>query len=101
LDDATKRQIERGKRSVELLKQLQYSPVKVEDQIVALYALVKGFMDDVEVSKIKDFEAGLVEYAIRNAKTFYKELTTDKMWSEKGEEELKKVIADFKTSFVK
>lgn len=101
LDDATKRQIERGKRSVELLKQLQYSPVKVEDQIVALYALVKGFMDDVEVSKIKDFEAGLVEYAIRNAKTFYKELTTDKMWTDKGEEELKKVIGDFKTSFVK
>ncbi|MDQ5954797.1 MAG: F-type H+/Na+-transporting ATPase subunit alpha [Patescibacteria group bacterium] len=101
LDDATKRQIERGKRSVELLKQLQYSPVKVENQIVALYALVKGYMDDVEVNKIKDFEAGLVEYAERNAKTFYKELMTDKMWSDKGEEELKKVIADFKTSFVK
>ncbi len=101
LDDATKRQIERGKRSVELLKQLQYSPVKVENQIVALYALVKGYMDDVEVNKIKDFEAGLIEYAERNAKTFYKELMTDKMWSDKGEEELKKVIGDFKTSFVK
>ena len=101
LDDSTKRQLERGKRSVELLKQLQYSPIKVEHQVVVLYALVKGFMDDIEVAKIKDFEAGLVEYTEHNAKTFYKELTTDKMWSDKGEEELKKVIGDFKTSFVK
>ncbi len=101
LDDATKRQLERGKRSVELLKQLQYSPMKTEHQVVSLYALVKGYMDDVAVEKIKEFEAGLIEYSERNAKTFYKEIATEKMWTDKGEEELKKAIADFKTSFVK
>ena len=101
LDDATKRQLERGKRSVELLKQLQYSPIKVEHQVVVLYALVKGFMDDIEVAKIKDFEAGLIEYSERNAKTFYKEVIEQKMWTEKGEAELVKAIGDFKTSFVK
>src|SRR3989338_6141687 len=101
LDDATKKALERGKRSVELLKQLQYSPVKVENQIVALYALVKGFMDDIEVAKIKDFEAGLVAYAERNAKTFYKEIVTEKMWTDKGEAELVKVIGDYKMSFEK
>ncbi len=101
LDDATKRQLERGKRSVELLKQLQYSPMKTEHQVVSLYALVKGHMDDIAVEKIKEFEAGLIEYSERNAKSFYKEISTEKMWTDKGEEELKKAIADFKTSFVK
>ncbi|MGH7249933.1 MAG: F0F1 ATP synthase subunit alpha, partial [Minisyncoccia bacterium] len=98
LDEATKRQLERGKRAVEVLKQLQYSPVKMENQVVTLYALVKGFMDDVPVEKVKEFEQGLAEYCERNAKTFYKELREVKMWTDKGEEELKKTIEDYKKS---
>jgi F-type H+-transporting ATPase subunit alpha len=101
LDDSTKRQLERGKRAVEVLKQLQYAPVKIEHQVVTLYALTKGFMDDVPVEKIKEFEAGLVEYSERNAKVFYKEVKESKMWTEKGEEQLKKAIADFKQTFTK
>jgi F-type H+-transporting ATPase subunit alpha len=101
LDEATKKTLERGKRSVEVLKQAQYSPVKTEHQVVIFYALVKGFMDDVAVDRIKEFEQGLVEYSERNAKTFYKEVMESKMWTEKGEEELKKVISDFKVSFNK
>ena len=96
LDEATKRQLERGKRAVELLKQLQYTPVKTEHQVVVLYALTKGFMDDVPVDKIKDFEAGLVEYSENTAKGFFKEINEKKMWTDKGEEEIKKVIKDFK-----
>ena len=99
LDESTKKQLERGKRAVEVLKQPQYSPVKVEHQIVSLYALIKGFMDEVPVAKIKEFEAGLAEYAESNAKTFFKEIRETKMWTEKGEEELKKVIGEFKSSF--
>jgi F-type H+-transporting ATPase subunit alpha len=101
LDESTKRQLERGKRSVEVLKQPQYSPIKMEHQVVVFYALTKGYMDDVPVEKIKAFEAGLIEYAERNAKVFFKDIATTKMWSDKGEEELKKVIADFKASFIK
>ncbi len=101
LDDATKRQLERGKRAVEVLKQLQYAPVRMEHQVVTLYALTKGFMDDVAVEKIKEFEQGLTDYSERQAKVFYKEIVEKKMWSEKGEEELKKVIEDFKKSFIK
>lgn len=101
LDEATKRQLERGKRAVELLKQPQYSPVGTTNQIVSLYALTKGYMDDVAVEKIQEFELGLAEYSTRNAKTFYKEIADTKMWTEKGEEELKKVISDFKTTFGK
>ena len=101
LDDSTKRQIERGKRAVEVLKQPQYSPVKTEHQVTVLYALVKGFMDDVPVERIKEFEQGLIEHSERNAKTFYKEVTESKMWTDKGEEQLKKAIGDFKQSFNK
>ncbi len=99
LDEATKKQLERGKRSVEVLKQPQYAPVKMEHQVVILYALVKGYMDDVPVEKIKEFEKGLTEHTETNAKKFYKELATEKMWTEQGEEELKKVIEDFKQNF--
>ncbi len=99
LDDSTKRQLERGKRAVEVLKQLQYSPMKTEHQVVVLYALTKGYMDNVPLEKIKEFENGLIEYTENNAKNFYKEIQTSKMWTDKGEEQLKKAIEDFNTSF--
>ena len=101
LDESTKKQLERGKRAVEVLKQLQYEPVPIARQVVTLYALTRGFMDDVPVPKIKEFEQELVEYSERNAKVFYKQIAEQKMWDDKGEEELKKVIEDFKKSFNK
>lgn len=100
LDDATKRQLERGKRAVEMLKQPQYSPIVVEHQIITLYALVKGLLDDVPVNKIKEFEAGLIAYAENNAKIFLKEIREAKMWTDAGEAELKQAIGDFKASFL-
>ena len=101
LDDATKRQLERGKRAVEVLKQLQYAPVRTEHQVVTLYALTHGFMDDIAIEKIKEFEQGLTEYSEHNAKIFYKQILDKKMWDDKGEEELKKVIEDFKSNFTR
>ncbi len=100
LDEGTKKQLEQGKRAVEVLKQPQYAPVKTEDQVVTLYALTKGLMDDVAVDQIKAFEEGLTEYARQNAKTFYKEVIETKMWTEMGEAELAKVIGEFKISFL-
>ncbi len=99
LDEATKKQLERGKRAVEVLKQPQYAPIKIEHQIVTLYALTKGYMDDVSINKIKEFEQGLIEYSERQAKVFYKQIAEKKIWDEKGEEELKKAIEDFKKNF--
>lgn len=99
LDNATKQQLERGKRAVEVLKQPQYAPMAVEHQVVVLYALTKGFMDDIAIDRIKEFQDGLIEYSLSNAKKFYKEISETKMWTEKGEEELKKVIEDFKNNF--
>jgi F-type H+-transporting ATPase subunit alpha len=100
LDEKTKNQLERGKRAVEVLKQAQYSPMAIEDQVVTLYALTRGFMDSVPLNQIKTFEEGLREYAERNAQTFYKEVRETKMWTEKGEAELSKAIGEFRDAFL-
>jgi F-type H+-transporting ATPase subunit alpha len=100
LDESTKNQLERGKRAVEVLKQPQYSPVATEDQVVVLYALTKGHMDSIAIDKIKLFEEGLIEYARKNAKVFYKEVMDTKVFTDAGEAELVKVIGEFKGSFV-
>jgi F-type H+-transporting ATPase subunit alpha len=68
LDENTKNQLERGKRAVEILKQPQYAPVAIIDQVVVLYALTRGYLDNVPIPKIKLFEEGLKEYAAGNAK---------------------------------
>jgi F-type H+/Na+-transporting ATPase subunit alpha len=99
LDEGTKKQLERGKRAVEVLKQPQYAPMATEDQVVVLYALTKGYLDDVVIDKIKLFEEGLIEYANKNAKTFYKEVKETKIWTDAGEQELIKVIGEYKNSF--
>lgn len=101
LDESTKKQLERGKRSVEMLKQPQYSPMLVEHQVIALYALTKGYMDDIAVSDIAKFQSELIEYAEMNAKTFLTDVRETKMWTEGGEEELKKCIENFKSVFNK
>ncbi len=101
LDESTKKTLDRGRRAVEMLKQPQYSPVVVENQVVALYALTRGYMDDVPVEKIKEFETGLIDYASVNAKNFMSEVKEKGMWSEGEEGNIKKAIADFKVTFLK
>jgi len=101
LDEGTKKQLERGKRAVEILKQPQYSPVATEKQVVILYALTRGYVDTIALDKIKEFEIGLQEYAEKNAKVFMKEITEAKMWTDAGEAEIKKVIEEYVASFNK
>ncbi len=101
LDEATKKTLERGRLAVELLKQPQYSPVLVENQVVVLYALTRGLLDDIALEKIKEFEEGLIDYAQNNAKKFLAEVREKGMWSDTGEEEIKKVIGDYKGVFNK
>ena len=99
LDNVTKQQLERGKRAVEVLKQPQYTPIAIERQVAVLYALTKGYMDDIPVDKIKEFEEGLINYTENNTKNFYKEIIETNIWTEAGEVELKKAIEEFKTNF--
>jgi F-type H+-transporting ATPase subunit alpha len=61
-DDATRNQIERGQRVTELMKQNQYSPMSVAEMGVSLHAANEGFLDDLEVNKVLDFEQALLAY---------------------------------------
>jgi F-type H+/Na+-transporting ATPase subunit alpha len=62
LDETTRKQIERGQRVTELMKQAQYSPLKVSQMAVSLYAANEGYLDDIPVSKVRAFEEGLQDY---------------------------------------
>lgn len=66
LDEATKAQLAKGERIVEILKQDQYDPMKVEEQVLILFAATNGFLLDIEVKNIRDFEKGLMKYAQKN-----------------------------------
>jgi len=101
LDEATKRQLERGKRAVEVLKQTQYSPMAVEHQVIVLYALTRGFIDTIPVERVKEFEVALIDYVEANAKQFVKEVKEKGMYSDEAEGVLKTVIAEFVGGFVK
>jgi F-type H+-transporting ATPase subunit alpha len=66
LDRATQNQLARGARLVEVLKQTQFSPMPVEDQVMALYAATRGFIDDIPVSKVREFETRFLEHLKRD-----------------------------------
>ena len=66
LDETTRKQLERGQRVTELMKQAQYSPMSVAEMAVSLFAVDKGFLDDVELDRILDFEAALQDYMQSN-----------------------------------
>jgi len=100
LDAATKSQIERGKRTTEILKQDQFEPLPVVEQVVSIYAVVNGFMDEITVEKIKDAEMSLHKFVRETHKGFYIKLNEKKELTEELENELKKILDDFKTKGV-
>ena len=99
LDEATRRKIERGERLTEILKQSQYSPLTFEKQVCILYAATQGFLDDIEVSEIKNFEKSFLEHLENQNSEFLKSLSETKKLDEKLENELKIVIENFKKVF--
>jgi F-type H+-transporting ATPase subunit alpha len=62
LDAATRRQLDRGARTVEILKQPQYSPLSVEEQVMVIYAVTNGHLDAIPVSRIREWERGFLDY---------------------------------------
>ncbi|MBI5023295.1 MAG: F0F1 ATP synthase subunit alpha [Candidatus Magasanikbacteria bacterium] len=94
LDPETKKQIERGTRITELLKQPQYSPAAVEDQVLAIYAVNNGYFDNVEVAKVAETEKKLVEFTHRENPELLKKIVKGD-WDEKIEGEIKKVCEEF------
>ncbi len=96
LDDATRRQLERGKRVVELLKQPQYEPQKVWELAVSLYAVNNGYLDDVDVSKVLAFEKALKDEIKHKHADLVDGIDSTKELSKEKEEKLKGILANFK-----
>jgi len=96
LDEATKKQINRGARLTEILKQSQYEPFPFEYQVAVLYAGVNGLIDDVPLDKIKTFERGLLEYLHTSKREVLDGIGTQKELSEENEKLLKTAIDEYK-----
>jgi len=96
LDAATVRQIERGRRITELLKQPQYSPVSFEHEVAILFAAVNGFLDDVDVTKVRAFETGLFEFMDSRKPEINDEIKEKMILSGELEEKMRAAIGEFK-----
>ena len=96
LDDATRRQLERGKRVVELLKQPQYQPLQVWELGVILFAANNGYLDDVEVSSVLSFEKGLKDHLKSKNAAMVERIESSKELSKDDEAELVAALIEFK-----
>ena len=99
LDPEAQKKLDRGQRMVELLKQQQYKPLSVAEQIVSLYAATRGYMDNVPVAHVKQFEAGLQDYVKDRAPDVLSKITEGKDLTTEVEDMLKKAIDQFKAGF--
>ncbi len=100
LDEATQQQLERGKRLRELLKQAQFSPLNLAEQVAVVYAGVKGLIDEVPVEDVTKFAAELREYLKLNKAEFIDEILKEKKLNEGLESTLKEVIKEVKSSML-
>ena len=100
LDAASKAQLERGARMVELLKQGQYSPYSLERQIVSIWAGTSGALDDVAVADIRRFESELLDYIGRERKAIFDVISETKQLEDDTVASMVEAVASFKTRFV-
>ena len=100
LDEATQQQLERGKRLRELLKQAQFSPLNLAEQVAVVYAGVKGLIDEVPVEDVTKFAAELREYLKINKSEFIEEILKEKKLNDGLEATLKEVIKEVKSSML-
>ena len=99
LDEATAAQITRGRRMVEILKQNQYVPMATASQVIIIYAASQGYLDDVELESVKEFEIGLLEHFTSKAPECIKEIDDTGDIGDKLADKMNKKIEEFKKSF--
>ena len=99
LDAATQRLLNRGARLTELLKQPQYSPLLMEEQVVVIYAGTRGYIDKVAVSEVTRYEKELLAHMRGAKKDLLKTIREEKVLSDKSEEALKAALEDFTSKF--
>jgi len=98
LDEATRRQLERGQRVTELMKQKQYSPLSTAEMGVSLYAVERGYLDDLPLDKIGDFEAALLAYMHSNQAELMKKINETGDFNDEIDAAFKKAVDDFKAN---
>ncbi|GBF35637.1 ATP synthase alpha chain [Desulfocucumis palustris] len=101
LDKATQARLTRGERMMELLKQGQYVPMSVEDQVMSLYTASKGFLDDIAVDKVLKFESDFLKFMKANKPEIGKAIADSGEIGKDTEEKLKAAIKEFKDMFAK
>ena len=100
LDKATQAQLERGVRLVEILKQPQYRPMSLGQEVVVLFAGAKGFLDKLEISRLKDYEAQLLAFVESKYPAILAEIDDKKVISPDLEKTMKDALTEFETVFV-
>ncbi|MCA1798399.1 MAG: F0F1 ATP synthase subunit alpha [Xanthomonadaceae bacterium] len=98
LDETTRKQLERGQRVTELMKQKQYSPLSIAEMAISLFAANEGFLDDVEFKKVVDFEAALHAYFKSSHADLYKQINKDADYTDEVAAGLKRVLEQFKST---
>jgi len=99
LDPATQKQLARGQRLREMLKQPQNSPLSVTEQIAVVYSGINGYLDDLPLEKVTDFIQGLREYVTNNKPEFAEVIRSEKKMVDKAENLLKEAISEYKQTF--
>ena len=99
LDESTRKQLDRGARVTELLKQAQYSPLPISLMGATLFAVNKGFMDDIEVKQVLPFEHGLHAYLKDKCAALLAKLESTQALDKEAEAELTTAVTAFKKSF--
>jgi F-type H+/Na+-transporting ATPase subunit alpha len=97
LDKATQKQLDRGARLVEVLKQPQFKPMPVEQEIMVVYAGTQGHLDDVPIARVQEFQNAFLEFVDANASDFRKELAEKGALTEDLEAKLNQALTDFKS----
>ncbi|MDD3463698.1 MAG: F0F1 ATP synthase subunit alpha [Sulfurospirillaceae bacterium] len=99
LDESSRKQLERGQRMVELLKQPPYSPLPVENQILIIFAGSRGFLDDMEVKDLGRFESELNPFIEAKYPSIFEQIRTKKALDKEIEDLLEKALNEFKATF--
>jgi len=98
LDAATRRQLERGQRATELLKQPQFTPLSMAEEVAVLFSLSSGMLDDVPVAKVRSFEDGLRKFLASNNPEVLRDIAASPVMTPELTEKLRGVITTFKTT---
>ncbi|MDP2720913.1 MAG: F0F1 ATP synthase subunit alpha [bacterium] len=99
LDEATRNRLERGKRTVEVLKQPQYVPMPIEQQVVMIWAVTNGMLDEIPIDKIKGFESNFLDFMKTKKAKLLEIIAKEKTLEEKVTKELEKSIQEFQKGF--